>query len=61
VWNAAFLVMDFWFIFYLFFLGFSLLGVLYSVKFFAFHVLDLAARIKTLNCTCVCWDQWECG
>lgn len=49
VWLCCFLLADFWFIYYLCYLAFSLLGLLVSVKFFAFHVLDLATRIRLLN------------
>lgn len=49
LWSASFLLCDFWFLYYLSFLAFSICGALVSIKFFAFHVLDLATRIRLLN------------
>jgi hypothetical protein len=49
VWVALFLGLDFYTFYYTLFLVFSVLGNFLSVIFFAFHVLDIAARIKLLG------------
>ena len=48
-WALIFLVTDPMFLYYGMFLLFSLLGLLYDVAFFAFHVIDVAQRIKLLG------------
>jgi len=49
VWAIIFLIMDFQTIYYATFLLTSVLGNIYSVAFFSFHVLDVAVRIKLLG------------
>jgi hypothetical protein len=49
VWSGIFLGLDFYTFYYSLFLVFSFLGNFVSVTFFAFHVLDIAARIKLLG------------
>lgn len=49
VWGSIFLMLDFHVLYYASFLVCSILGNLYSVAFFSFHMLDVAVRIKLLG------------
>jgi hypothetical protein len=49
VWGTIFLMLDFHVLYYATFLICSVLGNVYSVAFFSFHMLDVAVRIKLLG------------
>jgi hypothetical protein len=49
VWVTFLLMSDALFLYYLSFVAFSFLGVFLDVAFFAFHVIDIAQRIKLLG------------
>lgn len=49
IWACVFLLMDFQMLYYAAFLVSSILGNVYSVAFFSFHMLDVAVRIKLLG------------
>ena len=49
LWGAIDLVKDFKSVYYAIFLVFSVLGIQYSVAFYAFHILDIATRVKILR------------
>ena len=49
IWNAYFVFSDFYTFYYMLFVVFSFLGLTANIAYFAFHVLDIAARIKLLG------------
>jgi hypothetical protein len=48
-WNVGFVLADPYTFYYLLFFVFSVLGLARNIAFFAFHVLDIAVRIKLLS------------
>jgi hypothetical protein len=61
LWSLIFFVSDSWTFYYVLYLTFSVLGNFMDPHFFAFHVLDLAVRIKLLRYVMqvrACRDPW---
>ena len=49
LWNVGFVLADPYTFYYSLFFVFSVLGLTHNIAFFAFHVLDIAVRIKLLS------------
>lgn len=49
LWGVGFVLVDPYTFYYLLFVVFSALGLARNIAFFAFHVLDIAVRIKLLS------------